>query len=71
MTLQEKIDSDLKEAMRAKEAERLSVLRMVKSAMMNATIEKHGAGGKLADSDAIDRRPPETSETEAGFGGWI
>jgi uncharacterized protein len=53
MTLQEKIDSDLKEAMKAKEAERLSVLRMVKSAMMNAAIEKHGAGGKLADSDAI------------------
>jgi uncharacterized protein len=53
MTLQEKIDSDLKEAMRAKEAERLSVLRMVKSAIMNAAIEKHGAGGKLADSDAI------------------
>src|SRR5258707_15636881 len=53
MTLQEKIDSDLKEAMKAKEAERLSVLRMVKSAMMNVAIEKHGAGGKLADSDAI------------------
>jgi uncharacterized protein len=53
MTLQEKIDSDLKEAMKAKEAERLSVLRMVKSAIMNAAIEKHGAGGKLADADAI------------------
>ena len=53
MTLQEKIDHDLREAMRAKEAERLSVLRMVKSALMNAAIEKHGAGGKLVDSDAI------------------
>jgi uncharacterized protein len=53
MTLQEKIDSDLKEAMKAKEAERLSVLRMVKSAIMNAAIEKHGAGSKLADADAI------------------
>jgi uncharacterized protein len=53
MTLQDKIDLDLREAMRAKEAERLSVLRMIKSALMNATIEKHGAGGKLDDSDAI------------------
>jgi uncharacterized protein YqeY len=29
MTLQDKIDHDLREAMRAKEAERLSVLRML------------------------------------------
>lgn len=53
MTLQDKVDQDLREAMRAKEVERLSVLRMLKSALMNATIEKHGAGGKLDDSDAI------------------
>jgi uncharacterized protein YqeY len=53
MTIQEKIDADLREAMRSKEAERLSVLRMVKSAIMNAVIEKHGAGGKLSDSDAL------------------
>ena len=53
MTIQEKIDADLREAMRSKEAERLSVLRMVKSALMNAVIEKHGAGGKLSDPDAV------------------
>jgi uncharacterized protein YqeY len=53
MTLQDKVDRDLREAMRAKEAERLSVLRMLKSALMNAAIEKIGAGGKLNDSDAI------------------
>jgi uncharacterized protein YqeY len=53
MTIQEKVDSDLKGAMRAKEADRLSVLRMVKSAMMNAAIEKVGAGGKLSDADAL------------------
>jgi uncharacterized protein len=70
MTLQEKIDSDLKEAMRAKEAERLSVLRMVKSAMMNAAIEKHGAGGKLADSDAIAvlrKQVKQRQDSVAGF----
>jgi uncharacterized protein len=70
MTLQEKIDSDLKEAMKAKEAERLSVLRMVKSAMMNVAIEKHGAGGKLADSDAIAvlrKQVKQRRDSVAGF----
>jgi uncharacterized protein YqeY len=52
MTIQEKIDADLKDAMRAKAVERLSVLRMVKSAILNLAIEKHGAGGKLSDLDA-------------------
>jgi uncharacterized protein len=70
MTLQEKIDSDLKEAMRAKEPERLSVLRMVKSAIMNAAIEKHGAEGKLADSDAIAvlrKQVKQRQDSIAGF----
>jgi uncharacterized protein YqeY len=53
MTLQEQIDADLKDAMRSRDADRLSVLRMVKSAMTNATIEKHGAAGGLVDSDAV------------------
>ena len=43
----------MKEAMRAKEAERLSVLRMAKSALMNAAIEKYGSGSKLQDPDSI------------------
>jgi uncharacterized protein len=70
MTLQEKIDSDLKQAMRAKEAERLSVLRMVKSAIMNAAIEKRGAGGKLADSEAIAvlrKQVKQRQDSVAGF----
>jgi len=54
MTIQEKIDADIKEAMRAKEPDRLSALRMVKSALMNMAIEKHGAGGKLADLDTLN-----------------
>jgi uncharacterized protein YqeY len=53
MTIQEEIDADLKEAMRSKDAERLSVLRMVKSALTNAAIEKRGATGGLADSEAV------------------
>jgi uncharacterized protein YqeY len=53
MTIQERIDADIREAMRSKQADKLSALRMVKSALMNVTIEKRGAGGKLADLDAV------------------
>jgi uncharacterized protein YqeY len=42
MTLQERIDADLKDAMRAKDASRLGVLRMLKSALKYASIEKSG-----------------------------
>jgi len=53
MTLVERIDSDLKDAMRAKNATRLSVLRMLKAALKNAAIEKGGADTQLSDADAI------------------
>jgi uncharacterized protein len=53
MSLSKRIDEDLKDAMRAKDAARLNVLRMVKSALKYAAIEKHGAEGELADTDAI------------------
>jgi uncharacterized protein len=52
MTTQEKIDADLTDAMRSRDADRLSVLRMVKSALTNAAIEKHGSAGGLGDADA-------------------
>ena len=53
MSLSEQVDLDLKQAMRAKEATRLSVLRMLKAALTNATIEKGGADSKLTDAEAI------------------
>jgi uncharacterized protein len=53
VTIQEEIDADLKDAMRARDAARLSVLRMVKSALMNAAIEKIGAAGVLSDFEAV------------------
>lgn len=52
MTVQQQIDADLKDAMRAKEAARLGVLRMLKSAMKNAAIEKGGASAELDDAEA-------------------
>ena len=58
MTLQEKIDHDLKEAMKARAADTLSVLRMVKAALKNASIEKGGMSAQLddAESTAIIRK---------------
>lgn len=48
MNLNEKIISDITEAMKAKDAGRLSTLRMVKANLMNRKIEK---GGELTDEE--------------------
>jgi uncharacterized protein len=53
MKIQERIDSDLKEAMRAKEATKLGVLRMLKSGLKYAAIEKSGADAELSEAEAI------------------
>src|SRR5437773_3528723 len=52
MTVIERVDSDLKEAMRAKDATRLGVLRMFKSAFKYAAIAKSGAEAELNDAEA-------------------
>jgi uncharacterized protein len=52
MTLQERVDMDLKMAMRAKDATRLGVLRMIKSALKYAAIAKSGAEAELSDAEA-------------------
>jgi uncharacterized protein len=53
MTFQERLDSDLKEAMRAKDATTLGVLRMLKSALKYTAIEKSGAEAELSDAEAV------------------
>ena len=52
MTIAQRIDSDLKDAMRARDSARLGVLRMLKSALKYAAIEKSGAEGELDDAEA-------------------
>ena len=52
MTLEERIDSDLKDAMRAKDASKLGVLRMLKSALKYAAIAKSGAEAQLTKAEA-------------------
>ncbi len=53
MSLAAKIDADLKAAMIAKDAEKLSVLRMLKSAVKYAAIEKGGAEAVSSDLEVI------------------
>ena len=51
MTLQQRVDSELKEAMRAKDATKLGVLRMLKSALKYAAIAKSDAEAELTDAE--------------------
>lgn len=53
MPLAERIDHDLKEAMKAREAARLGALRMLKSAFKYAAIEKSGADAVVDDETAM------------------
>src|SRR6266550_1705322 len=53
MKIQERIDSDLKEAMRAKDASKVSVLRMLKSALSYAAIEKSRLEAELTDAEGV------------------
>ena len=53
MTLVERVDADLKEAMRAKDATKLGVLRMLKSALKYAAIAKSGAEAELNDAEGV------------------
>jgi uncharacterized protein len=52
MTLQSQVDNDIKDAMRARDTARLNALRMLKTAMKNASIEKGGADAVLSDAEA-------------------
>jgi len=50
MSISEKVQKDMTEAMRARDERRLSALRMVKAALKNREIEKRG---KLDDSEEM------------------
>ena len=52
MNLKDKITNDMTAAMKAKDADRLSVLRMAKAALMNEQ-NKRGAGHELSDDESM------------------
>jgi len=70
MTLAERIDHDLKEAMKAREAARLGTLRMVKAALKNAAIEKGGADAVIDDELAtsiLRKQIKQREDAAVGF----
>jgi uncharacterized protein YqeY len=71
MSLTAKIDQDIKEAMKAKEADRLGSLRMLKSSLKYAVIEKGAASeSDLADIDVISvirKRVKQCQDAVDGF----
>ena len=70
MLIQDQIDNDIKDSMRAKAAEKLSVLRLLKSALKNASIEKGGAEAKLDDPESmavIRKQVKQRQDSVEGF----
>jgi uncharacterized protein YqeY len=53
MNLSQRIDGELKEAMRARETTKVGVLRMLKSALKYAAIAKSETEAELTDSEAV------------------
>jgi uncharacterized protein len=64
MSLAQRIDEDLKEAMRAKDATKVSVLRLLKSALKYAAIEKAGAEAELSDAEAAQVIRKQTKQRQ-------
>ncbi len=67
MPISEQIDHDIKDAMRAKEAAKLTVLRMLKSSLKNRAIEQGGADTVLGDEEAITVIRKELKKRQDSF----
>lgn len=71
MSLTAKIDQDIKDAMKARDADRLGALRMLKSSLKYAVIEKGAAAeAGLADADVvavIRKRIKQCQDAVEGF----
>lgn len=70
MSLQAQVDNDIKDAMRARDMPRLNTLRLLKSALKNAAIEKGGADAVLDDVEAsavIRKQVKQRQDSIEGF----
>ena len=70
MTISEQVDHDIKEAMKARQTDRLGVLRMLKAAIKNASIEKGGQSATLDDTEAtavIRKQVKQRQDSIEGF----
>ncbi len=70
MTIAEQIDADLKAAMKAKEAEKLQVLRAVKSAIKSYAIDKGGPETELSEVDVIGIIRKQIKQREDSIAGY-
>jgi len=64
MPLHLQIDEMIKDAMRAKDTEKLGTLRLLKSAVKYASIEKHGADGQPTDEEVVAVIRKETKKRQ-------
>lgn len=70
MTISEQVDHDIKEAMKARQADRLGVLRLLKAAIKNAALEKGGQSAVLDDAEAtvvIRKQVKQRQDSIEGF----
>ncbi len=70
MTISEQVDHDIKEAMKARQADRLGVLRMLKAAIKYAAIEKGGQTAVLDDAEAtavVRKQVKQRQDSIEGF----
>ena len=70
MTISEQVDHDIKEAMKARQPDRLGVLRLLKAAIKNASIEKGGQAGLLDNTEAtavIRKQVKQRQDSIEGF----
>lgn len=71
MSLVAKIDADLKAAMIARAADKLSVLRMLKAAVKYAAIEKGGADAVPTDLEVLAVVRKEAKKREDAIAGYL
>ena len=72
MSLTARIDEDLKAAMKAKDAEKLGALRMLKSSLKYAVIEKGAAAeAELADADVINVIRKRIKQCQDAIDGFV
>ena len=67
MTLQEKLNADLKEAMKSGDKTRVAVLRMTKAAIKNAEIAKRGPLDEVGVVEVISKEAKKRRDSIAEF----
>jgi hypothetical protein len=70
MTLEERVELDMKNAMKAREKDKLNVLRMLKSSLRSAAIEKGGQGATLDDDEAVAVIRKQVKQREDSIAGY-